>query len=317
MIDRLTAPLDAAQGWLFSTLVQPAMHALGLMAYAEDAFGATAVFVYGVAEIALLYALLRPLEAWRPVEAWPDRRGTRIDVLYTWLARLGVLPLLFFVILLPIDYAIQSWLRSRDLIPPNLEDLAPWLASAPLASFLIYLVVIDFAEYWRHRLQHRLEWWWALHALHHSQRTMSFWTDNRNHLLDDLLNAMWIAALALAIGVPPAQFVGIVVLTRLVENLSHANVRLSFGRIGERLIVCPRYHRMHHAIGTGHEGAARGCNFAVLFPLWDILFGTANFEIAYPPTGIRDQLAGRDYGDGFWRQQWLGLQRMARALRPA
>ena len=37
------------------------------------------------------------------------------------------------------------------------------------------------------------------------------------------------------------------------------------------------------------------------------------------PTGIRDQLDGRDYGLGFWRQQWLGLLRMKNALlgRPA
>jgi sterol desaturase/sphingolipid hydroxylase (fatty acid hydroxylase superfamily) len=203
----------------------------------------------------------------------------------------------------------------RDVIPPTLEDALPWLATAPLASFFVYLVVIDFAQYWLHRLQHRFEWWWQLHALHHSQRTMSFWTDNRNHLLDDLLGAFWMAGLALLIGVPPTQFVGIVVLTRLIENLSHANVRLSFGTIGERLLVSPRFHRMHHAIGSGHEGPARGCNFAVLFPVWDVLFGTANFEPAYPPTGIRDQLSGRDYGEGFWRQQKLGLARMLAVLR--
>jgi sterol desaturase/sphingolipid hydroxylase (fatty acid hydroxylase superfamily) len=55
-------------------------------------------------------------------------------------------------------------------------------------------------------------------------------------------------------------------------------------------------------------------NFAVLFPVWDILFGTADFRSAVQPTGIRDQLDGRDYGRGFLSQQWLGLVRMKRAL---
>ena len=35
-------------------------------------------------------------------------------------------------------------------------------------------------------------------------------------------------------------------------------------------------------------------------------------EQRYDPTGIRDQLVeegGRDYGRGFWAQQWLGLRR--------
>jgi sterol desaturase/sphingolipid hydroxylase (fatty acid hydroxylase superfamily) len=50
----------------------------------------------------------------------------------------------------------------------------------------------------------------------------------------------------------------------------------------------------------------------VLLPWWDMLFRTANFELRYDPTGIRDQVEkGRDYGRGFWAQQWLGLKRLA------
>jgi sterol desaturase/sphingolipid hydroxylase (fatty acid hydroxylase superfamily) len=48
----------------------------------------------------------------------------------------------------------------------------------------------------------------------------------------------------------------------------------------------------------------------VLFPLWDMLFGSARFDDRFDPTGIRDQLQGRDYGRGFWAQQWLGLKRL-------
>ena len=98
------------------------------------------------------------------------------------------------------------------------------------------------------------------------------------------------------------------------SSLSHTNARVSFGWLGERLLVSPRFHRAHHAIGVGHEGPYQGCNFAVLFPLWDILFRTANFTSAWEPTGIRDQLDGRDYGIGFWRQQWLGIVRLKEAF---
>jgi len=44
------------------------------------------------------------------------------------------------------------------------------------------------------------------------------------------------------------------------------------------------------------------------------VFGTANFTHEIEPTGIDDQLKGRDYGEGFWRQQSLGLQRFWVAL---
>jgi sterol desaturase/sphingolipid hydroxylase (fatty acid hydroxylase superfamily) len=108
--------------------------------------------------------------------------------------------------------------------------------------------------------------------------------------------------------------VAVVAFTQLMESLSHANLRLSFGPLLERVLVSPRYHRLHHAIGLGHEsagpGSLGGYNLAVLFPVWDLLFGTANFAARYEATGVRDQLEGRDYGRGFWAQQWLGLVRL-------
>jgi sterol desaturase/sphingolipid hydroxylase (fatty acid hydroxylase superfamily) len=102
---------------------------------------------------------------------------------------------------------------------------------------------------------------------------------------------------------------------QLCENLQHANVRLWFGAVGERLLVSPRFHRLHHSIGIGHESHGRetlgGCNFGVLLPWWDMLFGTANFALRFDATGVRDQVEqGVDYGQGFWAQQWLGLRRM-------
>jgi hypothetical protein len=42
-----------------------------------------------------------------------------------------------------------------------------------------------------------------------------------------------------------------------------------------------------------------------------MLFGTADFTLAYPATGVRDQVEqGRDYGQGFWSQQWRGVLRL-------
>ena len=59
-----------------------------------------------------------------------------------------------------------------------------------------------------------------------------------------------------------------------------------------------------------------GHNFGVLLPWWDMLMGTANFEKRFDPTGVRDQVQPdaqgqlRDYGQGFWSQQWKGLLRL-------
>jgi sterol desaturase/sphingolipid hydroxylase (fatty acid hydroxylase superfamily) len=308
--------ITQVQGWLFQTLILPALYALGLTEYADLTYDSLDIAIFGAAAVLIAMAALVPLEAWRPAERWADRRSVRVDILYTLLQRLGVVPLFLFLVLGPLFQALEEWLRMQGFAPLQLDQIFPPLRDSALLTFLAYLVVLDFADYWMHRLQHRSRAWWALHALHHSQRQMTFWTDDRNHLLDDVLRYAWFTVVALLVGVSPETFPWLIVTIMLVESLSHANIRLSFGSVGNRLLVSPRYHRIHHAIGMGHEGRARGCNFASLFPVWDIVFGTARFDLVYPPTGIRDQLAGADYGEGFWRQQWLGVKRLAAALTP-
>ena len=308
---------NAVHGWLFQSVVEPVLFHLGGAGVMEQAYGGTEFFLLGVLQVAILYAILRPLEAWMPVERWADRRAVRVDILYTLLHRLGLFSLLLFFVLDPLVDELAGTMRLEGLSNLNLDDLWPGVTSIPIVAFALYLMVLDFANYWVHRAQHRFRWWWGLHSLHHSQMQMSFWADDRNHLLDDLIRDALFALIAVVIGVQPGQFVLLVIATRSLESFQHANVRLSFGRWGERLLVSPRFHRRHHAIGDGHEGIHRGCNFAVLFPIWDVLFGTANHQAGYPATGIRDQLTsdaavGRNYGRGFWSQQWLGLQRMIR-----
>jgi sterol desaturase/sphingolipid hydroxylase (fatty acid hydroxylase superfamily) len=300
----------ALHGWVFMTIVEPVLFRFDGAGIMEQAYDGTEFFLLGLVQIAVLFTVLRPLEAWRPAERWVDRRDVAVDVLYTFLHRLGLFSLVMFFVLDPAVDEVAGALRLHGVSGFNLDDLWPGVTSIPIVAFALYLVVLDFANYWIHRGQHRFRWWWALHSLHHSQRQMSLWSDDRNHLVDDLLRDAIFAAIAVVIGVQPGQFVLLLIATRSLESLQHANLRLTFGRWGGRLVVSPRFHRRHHAIGDGHEGEYRGCNFAVLFPVWDVLFGSANFDEGYPATGIRDQLAGRDYGRGFWQQQWFGLKRM-------
>lgn len=308
---------SSAQDWLFTSVMQPLLFSLGLANLLEDGYAATAWLLAGVMQIIVLLAIIGPLQRWRPVEAVTDRATIRVDVLYTLIHRLGLFRIALFFTLDPwFDEAFGA-LRTAGYGTFHLDQLWPGVSDNAVVSLLIYLVVFDFVAYWTHRGQHQLEWWWRLHSLHHAQRQMTMWSDNRNHLLDDILVDCIVVIVAQLVGVAPGQFVAIVAFTQLSESFQHANVRIWFGRIGERLWVSPRFHRLHHSIGIGHEtqkpqGAVLGGhNFGVLLPWWDMLFGTANFEQRYDPTGIRDQVeARRDYGRGFWSQQWMGLKRL-------
>ena len=310
----MTELFDIAQQWLFEQAVQPLLFAAGLGQLLEDGFGATGWLLVGVMQIAVMLTLFAALERWRPVEPVTNRAAVRVDVIYTLVHRLGLFRVALFFLLDPLWAGLAGELRMAGVSAWSLDQIWPGVTDLALASFVLYLVLFDFVDYVLHRAQHRFGWWWHLHALHHSQRQMTMWSDNRNHLLDDLLRDSAFVLVALAVGIAPAQFVAVVAVMQLLESLSHANVRLSFGPVLGRVFVSPRFHRLHHAIGLGHESAGPGSlgghNFAVLFPLWDMLFRTARFDDIYPPTGVRDQLDGHDYGRGFWAQQWLGLRRM-------
>lgn len=321
----LSDAFGEAQQWLFETVVQPFVYGMGMGNLLEDAFEATGWLMVGLIQLLVLVALLGPLQRWRPVEALRDRKAVRVDIVYTLIHRLGLFRLLMFFSVEPVLDDLFGAARVQGIDGLQLDALiAPWwpgITDTAVASFILYLLVFDLVDYWIHRGQHGFDRWWALHSLHHSQRQMTMWSDNRNHLLDDLIRDAIIAFTARAIGVPPGQFIAVVAVTQLMESLAHINARVHFGAWGERLLVSPRFHRIHHGIGVGHEGDAPGtlggCNFAVLFPVWDIVFGTARIDTrpdaVIGPTGVRDQLpeyGGRDYGQGFWSQQWLGLKRL-------
>ena len=316
LFNAFSGAFSAAQSWLFESVVQPLMFTLGMASVLEDGFDATGWLLVGGLQLLVLVVVIGPLQRWRPVEAIHDRVTIRTDMVYTALHRLGLFRLVLFFTVEPLFDELFGALRVAGWQTFHLDAWWLGVTDQPLVSLLLYLVVLDFCDYWVHRGQHHFQWWWQLHALHHAQRQMTMWSDNRNHLLDDLLRDALMVLVAQLIGVAPAQFVAIVAFTQLSESLQHANVRLWFGHIGEHLWISPRFHRLHHAVGLGHESAGEngpaGVNFGVLLPWWDMLFRTANFELRFEPTGVRDQVEhGRDYGRGFWSQQWLGIKRLA------
>ncbi|WP_118180059.1 sterol desaturase family protein [Paraburkholderia phosphatilytica] len=324
MIHEVIAQLDNGVSWLQTLLyidvVQPLFYKFGWMGYDEDTYDALYWVVIGGLQVVLMYVLLRPLEALRPLETWQNRRVLRADVIYTWIGKLGVINLVFFMLLQPLFFQLQSLMTIHNIPNIDIDSVWPGVTDQPLVSFTIYLILLDFAGYWYHRWQHRFGVWWELHAVHHSQQQMSLWCDDRNHFVDDIIQAAFFAAISLFIGVQPSQFVVLVAVGNFLQSVQHVNANLPFGWVLERILVSPQFHRRHHAIGYGHEGTRYGCNFGVLFPWWDMMFGTASWNREVEPTGIRDQLAApqgtaRSYGEGVLAQQWTAFERIVERLR--
>ncbi len=311
MLGDLDRFFSVIAGAIDQYLILPVLYQFGWMQWEELSFDWALVCVYGMFAVLMTYAICWPLEALLPVERWANRKAVLTDMGYTIVNRVGIVPVVSFIAFYEVQVLVNGWLLDFDYIPPTLESLVPSLLGHPVVTFMIYALILDCADYWRHRLSHSFRGWYALHALHHAQRQMSFWSDDRNHLLDDLISALWFGVVGLVIGIPPLQFPILVLLMRFVESMSHANIRMSFGWLGDRLIVSPRFHRLHH----GYHAAGRvSFNYGAVFTVWDMLFRTANFANEYPATGDRNAPEAMATG-GYVAQQWSGFWYFIKEVR--
>lgn len=315
-------PWDLAVTALSTHVIEPALAWLHVSGMTDPPRDIATALLISAAEVVCIVLLFRPLESLIPVEHWPDRRYARIDRFYTLLKYFGVLPIFTYLMLQPAVVEIGRLFGSSDgsdggpasLI--TLQEVVPWLRGHDVIQFLVYFAIFDLVFYLVHRLQHAVPWWWALHSLHHSQRQLNCWSNDRDHYLDDLFEVLIITGVSYLIGVQPVDYALLIVLGDLVQIFSHANVRVRFGKVLDKILVDPAYHRHHHMLIDPERPHLHDCNFALVFPLWDILFGTALYNEEPHPCGVDAATIDADNEKGFLGQQWAGLQRFWRALQP-
>jgi sterol desaturase/sphingolipid hydroxylase (fatty acid hydroxylase superfamily) len=266
-----------------------------------------------VIQIGVIAFIFRPLESWLPAEQWSDRHLTRVDRRYTLLMVLGILPLTVFLAMTPLRGFIGADAGAGD-VRIGLHAI-PFLDQHSYLLFLVYYLVFDFVYYWMHRVQHAIPWWWALHSLHHSQRQVSCWTNDRECFLGGLLEAAILASVGLVLGVDLSEFALLILVGELIQNFSHANVRVGFGKWLNAVFVGPSFHRLHHMQTDPERPGLHNCNFAQAFPIWDILFGTALYGEGSRPTGVTDPAVDADNEYGLIGQQWTALRRFWGSIR--
>jgi sterol desaturase/sphingolipid hydroxylase (fatty acid hydroxylase superfamily) len=316
-IATIASAYASLQEFLFANVAGPILYQLDLMSMAEDVFDGIDWFLFGCVQIFLIVIVLRTWEKLAPAETQEHfAQSSKADVFYTLFHRLGIFHGLIFIALSGFFFEIDSILHDFRFARMNVESWWPPITAIPLVSFFIYFILLDFVEYLYHRASHTIHWWWQLHALHHSQTVMTAWSDDRNHILDDIMHAVVFAFFALLFGVSPSQFILLVVFSQLIQSWQHANIYVNLG-LFKYVLVSPMYHRMHHAVGYGHEakgkpGVLGGCNFGVLFPWWDMLFDTAIFPKAVYPTGVRDLAVSHN----IFIQQWQTLKHALVELLP-
>ncbi len=291
--------------------VAPALDVLHLGKLSGDPRDIAAALLIAALQIAIITCLFRPLETFFPAEKWTDRKLTLPDRNYTLAMLLGIFPLFTYLILMPFSNLFGGGDASTASTGSSLAltTWMPWFDAHPYVLFGTYYVIYDFVYYWMHRTQHAIPWWGALHSMHHSTHQMSCWTNDRGSLVDGFIQSMILAVVGLVIGVDPDEFAWLMLIGELVQNLSHTNTRLGFGRVFNHCFVDPKFHRLHHMLIDPDRPQLHNCNFGQVFSIWDVIFGTALYGEPPRPTGVGDPVVDADNRCGVIGLQWVSFKR--------
>ena len=155
-------------------------------------------------------------------------------------------------------------------------------------SFLLVFVLYDLIYYWKHRLAHRMRWFWMEHVTHHSSRHYNLTTALRQPWFGPFTGLIWLGVPMVILGFHPLFIFFAGGLNLVYQFWIHTE---SINRMHpwiEAVMNTPSHHRVHHAINPRYLDS----NYAGVFIIWDRMFGSFVPEMDEDPPeyGIVKQL---------------------------
>jgi alkylglycerol monooxygenase len=170
-------------------------------------------------------------------------------------------------------------------------------------TFIILFFLIDFSDYWFHRVSHRINLFWTAHIVHHQSEHYNITVGLRASFLVPVFNLFSYSLFPL-FGFSPQLVLVILLVQGLYNLVIHTEL---IGKLGwlEYILVTPSAHRVHHAKNEKYMDK----NFGKLFIFWDLLFGTYIRESEKVEFGVADIQGG---GDGIGNALFNPMKKISR-----
>ena len=139
----------------------------------------------------------------------------------------------------------------------------PFLAQVALVVFLI-----EFGQYWMHRLMHRNAFFWSTHAVHHHITQLNAMKGAVGNPLELFLISLSVVAL---FDLPQAAEFCAFNILGVISTFAHANVRSDPPRWYSFFFTTIQHHSLHHT-ALSYEDTR--CNYGNSLILLDRIFGT-------------------------------------------
>ncbi|WP_296255628.1 MULTISPECIES: sterol desaturase family protein [unclassified Pseudomonas] len=199
------------------------------------------------------------------------------------------------------------------LIAMIFPDAGLWPADWPLAlQLLLAVTVADLGITLVHYASHRWPLFWRLHAVHHSVARLYGFNGLMKHPVHQFLETLGGTLPLLMCGLPQPVAALLAFSISIELLLQHSNVGMRIGALRYVFAWAP-VHRLHH-LKYGTHGDV---NFALFFPIWDRLLGTAlhlpRYRLADDDVGIGDC---PDYPVGWFAQLRQPFVRQQKIVPP-
>lgn len=152
----------------------------------------------------------------------------------------------------------------------NIESsyaLPAWDTSNPW-SWVIGLLAFDFLYYWKHRISHERQIFWASHVAHHQSEEYNLSTALRQTGTGFIM--AWVFFIPLFfLGMPIELYVAVASIDLIYQFWVHTRHVPKLGWL-EWFLVTPSNHRVHHAQNPVYIDK----NYGGILIIWDRLFGT-------------------------------------------
>jgi alkylglycerol monooxygenase len=209
---------------------------------------------------------------------------------------LGLGSLVFGTITLLQGFAIHAYVYQHASLFELRTD-SPW-------TWLYTLVTTDLAFYVSHRAMHRLNVFWAVHAVHHQSQELNLLVALRIGWFSVFLS--WIFYLPFALfGISLGLQLAARAISAAYQFWLHTRL---VGKLGilEYVFVTPSQHRVHHAINPRYLDR----NYGGMLSIWDRMFGTFAEETEVPIYGTTRPFASFDPVRANF-VEWLRIARLA------
>ncbi len=147
-------------------------------------------------------------------------------------------------------------------------------------TYLVVFIVLDFAGYVVHAIDHKINFFWNAHLVHHSSEEFNLACALRQSISVFVRLFVLLLLPAALLGIEPSVIAVVGPLHLFAQFWYHTR---HIGKMGvlEKVIVTPSHHRVHHAINPEYLDK----NYSQIFIIWDKLFGTFQEELpGVPPV---------------------------------